>query len=312
MESTINSNPKIRAGVENFYILELPSGVSPAQIDIEIQKLVEDKIGVTPDLIIIDHLERVSLDRLDRTGNIKDDEQKIISDFINIAKKYKSAVLLISQIRLEAIKKLNKLSKKELKKDEDGNYININNLETLTGDMIAGSRTRLENVATAFTMNISQQDEELGIMRLYVDKNRYGIDRIQIPFIFSKDPVFIKSILDTNELFKLNITDPHLINSVEKLREFIYTNPSFDTKPSTSPAGSDNKDDRVEIPNIIDVDITSPDQPANTTSTTEDFKNQEMDGNGNENENGDMSGAEDSTPNIDLIDFDDTGDLNFL
>ena len=196
----------IRNAERQFYIIQLPKdGTTPNLIDAQLEKLSSQ---VKPDVIIIDHFDILELGV--NIQNIKKYEEKLIKQLQSIAEKYNAVVIAVSQLKMEAIKKANQSQSGKQKANP-----------TLHGEDLAGSRVRNELAGGVFTINVSQKDEQNNIIKLYVDKNRYGIQRISLLFEFIKDPVRIRPILTDLELSEKGYTDDFIVYSTTKVREQI-------------------------------------------------------------------------------------------
>lgn len=145
-----------------------------------------------PDVIIIDHMDIIVPTAENSSDSLFQRGEQVAGELKTLAEEFNAIVITPTQMNREGVKETRK--------------------QTESGGE-ATSRSMAKNELTGFLMTINQTREEAlnGYARLYIDKNRIGIDKVTIPIKFDKSRVAIEPITD----------DETLLSFPERVREHV-------------------------------------------------------------------------------------------
>ena len=166
--------------------------VSAAHIENHIRRKIANGYK-KPDLVIIDHID-IMIPRQGYTDKLFQKGELVTADIKELAEKYNLVILTPSHIGREGVKK-------NIKNDKKGS--DHKGLNVIGGEGISRSMAKNELADFICTMNQNPVEASRGIIRLFVDKNRNGIDKMIIPIKMDKGIVSIKN-LDDNELNEMS------------------------------------------------------------------------------------------------------------
>jgi len=179
-------------GVMNAYkqeygnVLEIkkfsPYKVSARDIELYINRKMEAGYP-KPDVLIVDHIDIL----MPNKGNAKDLFERlelITSELKDLAERYNIAVIVPSQLNREGAKS------------------SKGGLSIGGGEMV--SRSMAKNELTSFHMTLLQSPEEsvYDYMRIYIDKNRFGLQRCIFPIVFDKAKIQVEDVITDEDFAK--------------------------------------------------------------------------------------------------------------
>ncbi|MEM4620908.1 MAG: hypothetical protein QW607_11945, partial [Desulfurococcaceae archaeon] len=148
--------------------------------DIEMYILQKLEISnAKPDVILIDHVDLLYSLEKNKTDLFSRFED-VMMDLKNIAEKYNIAIITASQLNREGAKQ---------RKDISLSF----------GDVISRSMAKNELVSFHAILQATPEENVSNFMRIYVDKNRFGLQNIVFPIYFDKSRCEIKEILTEEE-----------------------------------------------------------------------------------------------------------------
>lgn len=170
--------------------------------DIEMYILQKLEINnAKPDVILIDHVDLLyplDKNKTDLFGRFED----VMMDLKNIAEKYNIAIITASQLNREGIKQ---------RKDISLSF----------GDVVSRSMAKNELVSFHAILQSTPEENLSNFMRIYVDKNRFGLQNIVFPIYFDKSRCEIREILN-NEDFDIYIQSiSGLLNQNQKTQRIV-------------------------------------------------------------------------------------------
>lgn len=188
-----------------------------------IEAFIKRKMGTSPkpDVVIIDHLDIM----MSNHGFITDMFQKgelIAGEVKDLSERYNFATYTPTQVNRGGVKTNRMNSTKDT--------------NTLGGEDTSRSMAKNELVDLYVTVNQNDKEVTKNRMRLFVDKNRHGIDRMIIPIHFDKGTLAIRTLKRPEELLdysddikqhvellmsrlgkKVNLTDETTFNTISTI-----------------------------------------------------------------------------------------------
>lgn len=134
-----------------------------------------------PDVVIVDHIDIVSPSDMRKADSLFQRGEQVASELKTIAEELNVVLIVPTQLSREA--------RKEMRKGHESG-----------GETTSRSIAKLELVDFYMTLNQTEQEAMLGYMRLFIDKNRFGIDQVTIPIFFNKATLELRVIDSEDEL----------------------------------------------------------------------------------------------------------------
>ena len=150
-----------------------------------IENYLKRKLSVSspyPDLIIIDHID-IMVPNDESTSDIFRRGELVTGELLELAEKYNTCILFPTQINREGVKNNN-----------------ANKSNNLGGENVSRSMAKNEMSSLVCTINQSQKEAMNNYARIYIDKNRFGIDKVSIPVKFQKGTLKLETIKDPERL----------------------------------------------------------------------------------------------------------------
>jgi hypothetical protein len=178
-----------------------------------LEQLIEE--GFRPDVLIIDHIDLL----LPNSGERKDlfrAGEELAAEIKTIAERFDVVALVPTQVNREG----NVQSKRTKKKSSLFE-------EVLHRGVISRSAAKIEYVDFFATLNITSEEKDENLLRLYVDKNRDGISDLIIPCYFDREALLLYPF-DTLQSLPIQYKDvSKILRSLAVIHYQAFQNPTL-------------------------------------------------------------------------------------